>query len=176
MIKKTLYVLIILLLIVSHVSFFSMLSFPYNNLNLILALVIFLTVLIDYKKALLLSMILGIFLEIYSPLFFGITVLTLLLTTIIINLLFIHLFTNRTFFSLLVLTFAGVATYNILILLFSYITFFFNNLLHHMVFNYKYVINGLWQLVFTYLIVIVYFFLYTSFRKYILNIDGIKTA
>jgi len=176
MTKKIIKALVIILIAILQISFFSILKFPYFNINLILSLVIFFAVIVDYQKAMFVGLATGLLLELYSPLFFGVIVLSLLLTTIVINSLFVHLFTNRTFFSLLSLTLVGVVAYNVIILLLSNVTFYLNNALYHFVLDYRYFLNLLWQIIFTFFLIILYYAGYYIVKRYILNLDMIKTA
>ncbi|MFA6254521.1 MAG: hypothetical protein WC675_00620 [Patescibacteria group bacterium] len=102
-----------------QVSFLTTWLPPISNLNLILSLVIFLTVIINYQKGLWWALGGGLFLELYSGLNFGVTTLSLILVVVEINFLFNNFFTNRSLYSLMILGFLGSLTYNLLVLIFS---------------------------------------------------------
>jgi len=114
---------LILILGIIQVSFLSTWPWPVSSLNLILSLIIFYAVINGYEKSLWLAFGSGLFLEVYSGLYFGVTVLSLMLTVIIINVLFNNFFTNRSYYSLMILGIIGTAAYNLIILV---LCFFLN--------------------------------------------------
>lgn len=102
-----------------QVSFLTTWPSPVSNLNLILSLVVFLAIILDYSRALWWALGGGLFLELYSGSIFGSITVSMLVTLIIINFLFTNFFTNRSFYSLMILGFAATIVYN---LIFSLIT------------------------------------------------------
>lgn len=98
---------------IAQISFLATWPLPISNLNLILSLIIFLAVIIDYHKGLWWALGGGLFLELYSGSVFGLTTLSLLLTVIGINFLFNNFFTNRSFYSLMILGFIATFIYNL---------------------------------------------------------------
>ena len=116
MINYIIQIISLIILIVVQVSFLTTWPWPVNSLNLILSLAIFLTVIINYSKGLYFVVGAGLLLELYSSLPFGTTTLSLLITVIAVNLLFSNFFTNRSFYSLIILGLIGTYIYNLLIL------------------------------------------------------------
>ena len=106
--------LAIFLVVIFQVSFISASPWPINNINLILCLVIFFAVLINYQKALWWAFGGGLLMELFSQNFFGLITLGLIITAVILNILFNNFFTNRSFYSLLILGVIGVIGYNLL--------------------------------------------------------------
>lgn len=96
-----------LFLFLLQVGFISALPYPLNSLNLVLSVIIFFTVLINYQTALWLAFISGVFLDLFSPLFWGAVTGAFLLTVILTNLVFNYIFTNRSIYSLMVLALFG---------------------------------------------------------------------
>ncbi len=105
--KFFLNLLTVLILGIIQVSFLTTWPEPINGLNLILSLAIFLTIISRYRQALWLAVGGGLFLELFSFKIFGLTVLSLFLTVVIINFLFTNFFANYSFFSLTVLGVIG---------------------------------------------------------------------
>ncbi len=108
-------IVLIVALGVVQVSFLTTWPAPVNSLNIILSLVVFLAIIIDYKKSLWLAFGAGLFLELYSDYPFGLTLLALLLTTIAVHFLFTNFFTNRSLYSLIILGFIASIVYNFLV-------------------------------------------------------------
>ncbi|MFA6409969.1 MAG: hypothetical protein WCW26_00120 [Candidatus Buchananbacteria bacterium] len=131
---------------------------PVSSLNLILTLVIFLTVIVNYEKGLWLALGGGLFLELYSASFFGITTLSLVLTAMLINFLFGNLFTNRSLYSLMILGYIGTLSYNLAILFFNSVALVFTTSSYFLFFNFWSQI--FWQPLFNVLILIIIFFTY----------------
>lgn len=111
--------LALIILGIIQVSFLTTWPAPVSGLNLILILVIFLTAIISYPKGLWAALGSGLFLELYTSLPFGMTTLSLILTVIFINFLFNNFFTNRSFYSLIILGYLGSIFYHLLILGFN---------------------------------------------------------
>jgi cell shape-determining protein MreD len=116
MIKVITDMAIILIFSIVQVSFLTTWPVPISSLNLFLSLVIFIAVIINYHRSLLWAFVGGLFLELYSSLNFGITSLSLILTAILINFLFSNFFTNRSFYSLIILGFIGSVFYSLVII------------------------------------------------------------
>lgn len=115
MISMLLNIFSIIALGVIQVSFLTTWPKPVSSLNIILSLVIFFAIILNYKKSLWYAFGAGLFVELFSGYGFGITTLALILTVIIINFLFNNFFTNRSFYSLMILGFIATIIYNLLI-------------------------------------------------------------
>lgn len=98
-----------------QVSFLTTWSKPVSSLNIILSLIIFFAIILNYKKSLWYAFGAGLFIELFSGYAFGITTLALILTVVIVNWLFNNFFTNRSFYSLMILGFIATIVYNLLI-------------------------------------------------------------
>lgn len=105
----------IIILGIIQVSFLTTWPFPISSLNLILSLVIFLTVIVNYQRGLWWALGGGLLLELYSSSIFGLITLSLVLTVIGINFLFNNFFTNRSLYSLLILGFIGTIGYSLIV-------------------------------------------------------------
>lgn len=148
--------LAVIILVIIQISFLTTWLFPINSLNLILSLLIFLTIIINYEKALVWALGSGLFLEMFTVLPFGLTTMSLILTVISINFLFNNFFTNRSFYSLMILGLFGTLIYNLLIFLFNILLIIFGFNL----FVSDFLINFVWQPILNLVILAVIFFTY----------------
>jgi cell shape-determining protein MreD len=116
--KKTFIEFILILFII-----ILQISLPLN-LNLVLSIILFITIILNFRTALKWGLISGLLLDLYSPLNFGIITLTLFATILIVDALFNNFFTNRSFFSLIILGLSGNLIYNILIIVLNFVCYF----------------------------------------------------
>lgn len=144
-----------------QVSFLSTWPAPVSSFNLILTLAIFTAVIINYDKGLYWALGGGLFLELYTHLFFGLTTLSLILTVILINVLFSNFFTNRSFYSLMILGLIGSLTYNLSVLLFQLLLAAFKLSAEPIFFDFKF--QFVWQPFFSLVILAVIFFTFFTF-------------
>jgi hypothetical protein len=149
---------LVLILGIIQVSFLSTWPWPVSSLNLILSLVIFFAVISSYKKSLWLAFGSGLFLEVYSGLYFGVTVFSLILTVIIINLLFNNFFTNRSYYSLVILGIIGTVAYNLIILVSSWFVYLVK--LSQTVIALDFWSQFFWQSIFNLIILTIIFYAY----------------
>ena len=117
---------ILLFLTLIQLSFVMTLPRPLENLNIILSFIIFITVILNYHRGLFWAVGAGILLDIYTLEPFGVTSISLYLTVIIMNYLFDHFFTNRSYYTLFVLGILGTALFNILLILVKMMLSWFN--------------------------------------------------
>ena len=89
------------------------------NFNLLLIVLILLVNLTSAGRVVWFLILAGAIMDIYSSLPFGIFLASYLFTAVILEILFINLFTNRSFYSLLILGVIGTAVYNLFFLSFS---------------------------------------------------------
>lgn len=123
--RKILFIFISLFFALLQVGFLRSLEGFWKDINLILCLAVFITVIFNYRWGLIFALISGFVADLYSPFFFGLATLSLLGSVFLINLLFINFFTNKSLYSLLVLGGSGVIIYNLLMLIFSNLFFVF---------------------------------------------------
>ena len=157
MINILINLIAIVVLGIVQVSFLTTWLFPVNSLNLILSVIIFLTVIIDYKKGLWWAFGAGLFLELYSSLIFGITTLSLILVVVAVNFLFNNFFTNRSLYSLLI-GLIGSIGYNLIMLGLKLLSLVFG--FKVLFFNFDFWSDFFWQPVLNLIILIVIFFTY----------------
>jgi len=110
--------IVILVLAILQIAFISSLPAGFNNLNLVITILIFVLILANFKKAMIWAISLGFIMDIFSFSFFGIYLITFSLAILGANILLNNYFTNRSLYSFLFLV--GFATiiyqtnYNIL--------------------------------------------------------------
>ncbi|MFA5029441.1 MAG: hypothetical protein WC518_01665 [Patescibacteria group bacterium] len=109
--KIIIFILIILLVFIVQNAFLDNLSFFFFSFNLLLITLVLLVDLADFKLALWFSLVGGFLLDTYSSLPFGIFLLTLFLTAIVLKFLFFNFFTNRSLYSLIILGLVAVLVY-----------------------------------------------------------------
>ncbi|MFA6215139.1 MAG: hypothetical protein WC768_01050 [Patescibacteria group bacterium] len=148
----------LLILGIVQISFLTTWPLPVSSLNLVLSLVIFLTVMINYQKGLWWALGAGLFLELYSGAMFGITTLSLIMTVLGVNFLFNNFFTNRSLYSLVILGFFGSVIYNLLILSLNFIGVLLKQNVYFLFFDFW--SQFFWQPVFNVLVLMVIFFAY----------------
>src|SRR3989338_7268749 len=91
--------ILILLIVLGQISFLSTWPQPISNINLLLSVIIFVAVIINYEQGLWWALGGGALLELYSSLPFGAVTLGLVATVIVVNLLFTNFFTNSSYYA-----------------------------------------------------------------------------
>jgi len=107
-------ILFVLALVFLQVSFFPVLT-PFSQFNFVLVCLLFLGFVYNFKSSLLYALVIGFILEIYSALPFGAIIIALLLALFACEKIFISILTNRSFYTILILTFVATALYQITI-------------------------------------------------------------
>ncbi len=160
MIEIALTTLGIISLGILQVSFLTTWPEPVSSLNVSLALIIFMTVIINYRRALWWAFGISLFLELFSGDIFGATLLSTVGMVVTINALFNNFFTNRSLYSLMILGFFGSVVYTILrlgiIVGAALISIPGADL------EFDWWVHLFWQPIFTLLILLIIFFTYQS--------------
>jgi len=95
-------------LVVVQTSFIQALPYPFSTISLVLGVTYVVVFLVDYPLGIASATWLGLLLEMRSPLAPGSMIIPLLLALVVVNFLFNLLFTNRSLYSLVLLS--GLAT------------------------------------------------------------------
>jgi len=114
--RTLLALILILLILIFQITFLGNLSGIFNLILVVLVLLISLT---DFKKAAVFSLISGSIMDIYSNLPFGIFLISLFLVAIVLELFFVNFFTNRSFYSLILMGLIAVLFYHLFFILIS---------------------------------------------------------
>lgn len=165
MIKFFINSILIIILVILQLSFFNSFDYPINILNIFLPVIIFIAIIFNYQLALYWSFFAGLLLSLFSILNFGIILISLILTVIIINFLFANFFTNKSLYSLLILGSFSLIIYNFLILVISLPLYFlrFNKFFFSL--NWSYIMNLFWQILFALFILTVMFLTFKFLSK-----------
>ena len=165
MLKKIFFTIMLILLAIFQVSFFSQFNFFQTSLNIILVTVILITLIREYRVALIAAIILGLTLDLYSVYGFGIITLALLLPVIICNNLLQKFFARRSILSLIFLMLISTLTYNLIILIFTSLSYWLNWNNIYVIFDFNYLIILLKQSVFNTTALIFLFTIIQYFNK-----------
>ena len=151
--------MIVLFILLIQISFISNFDFWRTKLNLVLILLIFFVLLLNFQPTILWGLFCGYILDYYSSLPFGVITLSLVISLIAVYVLFNNYFTNRSLLTLVILTASGTIFFHILILLFSYFVSIFG------VIQWQFSVVNIWsiimQIVFNVLVASVCYFIYT---------------
>lgn len=163
--KFLINLILIITVSILQVSLLSIWRAPLNNLNLILVLVVFVTIIINYQKGLWWAFGTGLFLELFSSLIFGTITLALLMTTVLLDSLFKIFFTNRSLYSLLILGALGTLSYNLIIILGGLVNNFLKINLPSLVINLKYFYQIAWELILNLMALTIIFLVFNFLTK-----------
>jgi len=108
----------------SQVTILINLNSRLSNLDMILVVIIFVGIVYQFYLGIIYSLLLGFWVELFSPLPFGTTIICYLITMYFIYLIMQKILTNKSFYSLLGITFIGTIIYNCLFCFFSTIYYF----------------------------------------------------
>ncbi|MFA5076389.1 MAG: hypothetical protein WC480_03165 [Patescibacteria group bacterium] len=143
------YLILAVFLVFFQTAFINALPLPWNQLNLVMVILFFVVLIVDYRFGLWATVVCGLISENYSPFIFGSIILSFLISIVVINFLFKLLFTNRSLFSLLILGGIGLMLYRLANLFYVYLGYIFNLDWHKIVVDAVYLSNLVWQLFFT---------------------------
>jgi cell shape-determining protein MreD len=124
--KFVLFFLIALAIFIFQFSFINSLPGVFTKINLILFFIIWFFIFYNFKTSLVFSIFIGLILDIFSFYPFGVFTFILLLTVMLADFVWENLFTNRSIYSFLAISFILVIFYNIS--LYSLLFFFESNL------------------------------------------------
>lgn len=162
--KFLLALLAIIFLFIVQTTFFGGFDLFLASFNLILIVLVLLISVADFKNVLFFLIVSGLLMDIYSGLPFGLFLLILFLITVILELLVFNFFTNRSFYSLILL--GGIATifYHLFFVIFIS-SFYFIGWSDFFI-SRKYWLVASWQLVSTMIILAVCFWLINKISKF----------
>jgi len=125
MLRKLTNIILIILLALFQISFLNVLPLPFNAIKIILILMIFATF-IDYRYGLYWLFAGVLVLELYSQYPFGVVLLSYFATFCLIVILFKNVFTNKSWYVLIVAGLIGLASCDACIYLLNYLLQIFN--------------------------------------------------
>lgn len=109
------HAVIMLVLLAGQLAFVSPRTGIVGDLNLILVALIFISVVYKFRVALVYGFILGLALDVYSALHFGVILFALVFVLCLVDEIAEKLLTNKSFYALIGLTAAGTAVYGVVI-------------------------------------------------------------
>ncbi len=172
--KIFLNLILILIITILQISFFSFLDYPANNLNVVLVAIIFITVILNFRLGLYSAILAGIIFDLFSLSGFGLIILAFLVVVFSLNYLSNNFFTNRSFYSLLVLGFIGVIIYNLTSLVLKYAFYFlkFNELKPNL--DHFWFYSFFWQIIFSLVLISLIFLVFNSLSKKLKSVFIVK--
>lgn len=147
----------IIILAILQLSFFKGLGFPWHHVNLLLCVSVFWIMYGGIEKNLLPIIIGAIIIDLFSGHIFGTAAFAILFTCYLINLTYLHFFTNQSLLSLLVLGVAGLFLYNFFIVVLYYFFYWINQNSYYILIDKQYWFNLIWQIVFIAIILIIFY-------------------
>jgi len=111
---NSIYVIFLSIIAILQIAFFSAWNGFFSSLNLIIIFLVFILFFYNLKAALIAAFIFAFWLEIFSFNFFGIFIISLLLTLYIIEKLSFSWLTNRSLYSFIILNIVAVLIYQLI--------------------------------------------------------------
>jgi cell shape-determining protein MreD len=145
-IKWVLWLALFTVFVFFQLSFIKNLPTPWSNLNLVLAILFLVTLLVNFHSGLWLAAFAGLLLEIYSPAPFGGIFFPLLLVLLLADFLFRLFFTNRSLYSLLILSTAGTILFHFFNSSYLWVLYRFDWSPYTLIIDNYYFIDVAWQL------------------------------
>jgi len=112
-------VLASIFIFVVQITFVESFDSVFVSFNLILAVLAILTLLTEFRRVAIFVILTGVLLDIYSNLPFGVFLITLFAVALILQLLYLNFFTNRSFYALILLGLITVVLYKTIFLALS---------------------------------------------------------
>lgn len=169
LIKVLKQLILILLILAVEVSLTSNLPFLANRVNVVLIAIVFISIVYNFYLGVVYGLILGLCLDLYSALPFGVMLGALMFSLLIVYLIATHLLTNKSFYSLLGLTFISTISFNFIIFVYSLLRIFLSikdvEMIEQLAFlDLK---NLFWRLFFNLALMIVFFtFFHLASRRF----------
>lgn len=112
--KYALYSIFIIFIVSFQVSFLGNINKFLANFNIVLAVLVVLVSLVDYRNVLFFSLVSGFLMDVYSGLPFGIFMGSFFLMSVVLEILFLNFFTNHSYYSLISMGLISIIIYNII--------------------------------------------------------------
>jgi len=165
--------LLIIFFWIFQIAFVNTMPYPFNNINLIIVVLIFALFIFDIKGVLLWSAGLGWLMDLYDFTPMGLNLISLVIAVGIVCLLRDNFFTNRSLYAMLALTFVMFLIFEINIYIINYFLAVFTHQELALVFNGYFFINKLYGLMLSETLVVFCFyllnFLSKSYKPFLLN-------
>ncbi|MFA6526526.1 MAG: hypothetical protein WCT26_03910 [Candidatus Buchananbacteria bacterium] len=163
--KNLYYILLACALIFLQLAVVGNLNFFGGRVNLTLVVLIILINLAEFNWVVTFTVVIGLLLDVYSGLPFGILTLSLFISGVTLKILFLNFFTNFSFYSLLLLGLIAVILYNAVFIFIIGLIYFIG--LSDYLPGFDYLYKFLWQILTTELIMVAaYYFINSLSRKF----------
>lgn len=163
MLKIILHIIFIVLAVSIQRSFLS--GFVVlNNLNLLLIMAVFMATL-DFKLAILWVFLGGVLGDMYSLYPWLSVTLSLLLSVLVARILFLNIFTNKSFGALSILILIGTLIYNLLFLSLIYCFYLLKKTSFYINLDFNYLVNLSWQVLENLIFSVIIFYLVNSMKQ-----------
>jgi cell shape-determining protein MreD len=123
---KYLYIFFIAIFIIFLQQSILSASDLFGNLNALLILLVFMTIVFGFNYGFIWSVLVGLLLSFYSILPFGLFILVYLLVLLVVNILYRQIFTNLSFYTSLILMVIATIIYNLILLISTYLFYQLN--------------------------------------------------
>ena len=128
-------------------------------LNLFLVLLVFITMIFGFNWGFVMSIFIGLCLNLFSALPFGTIIIIYLIVVTVVSFLYKNVFINLSLYTSLLLTFLATLLYQFLILLFNFILYLINLTSIYIIFDRMFWLNLAQQVIFNLIVMTVIFIL-----------------
>ncbi len=162
-------IVFLLTLVIAHFFISYSFAFPYNTINIIFAALILFMVFSETGVIVWMSFFMHFCIELYSISPFGVILLSSTLSILFTYWLFQTVFTNRSWYSTIFLTFVSLFFYRFLSLLFLFLIFFFFQKSTEISWGNMLILSG-YELFFTEILVLISYAFLPKFRKSLIRV------
>jgi cell shape-determining protein MreD len=108
LIRFLLKIILVLVTVIFQTAIRPALGWPFDLINVVLLLLVFYYVLSDLRQTISLAVFVGCLLDLYHPIFFGLETLALVVTVFFLDFVYLKFFTNKSFYTLALLSLLGL--------------------------------------------------------------------
>lgn len=148
----------------AHIFMVNFFPFPYNRINAVFTILIFILITRQTRWVIWLALILSCFLELLSGIPFGIGQSSLIISLLVINWFQLNILTNRSAYIIFLLTFTGIIFYRFIFFTFLIIYNYFSG---NPLIPGNFFIGIFWEALSSALVVFILYIIYTKFVKVI---------
>lgn len=166
LLKIIFYIIFILAVFLAHLSLINCLPHPFHNINLPFLAILWFVILTAESRSLYLALPLAFVLELYASAPFGANSGALIFSLGIITWFLLNIFTNRSFYIVILSSFLGTLLYRLLHVAFTLFADFFVALNQTLFFSWgDFMVETLWEMLFTSVLATIFYIItYLSFR------------
>jgi len=113
------HIFVLLTVILFQMTVFPNMGQNFSNINLVLVTIVFISATYNFYSGVIYALLLGLYLDIYSPLFFSVNIIVYLVALSVLYVISNKFLTNKSFYSLLGLTLIATLVSTILFTIFK---------------------------------------------------------